>query len=256
MSPPIYAPDGSEVSEIVLPDGSTASQVIGPDGNVVFEAGPDIPDSGLLHEWDAQALSAADEDPIDPRPDQQGTLDLPATSAPSYETATNISEPAVFYDGADDEHTATGFGGTEDATITVAFVVEPLRTNVVETICRVQHGGMQVELKMDNGTWNVTFPNVGDNTGGSYAANSTYAGVFVYDGSNAILDVGDTTPINTTSSTFTSVASVRLASAGGARYANIHSHYKSIYDDAKASQTRQEIISALESKFGFTSADG
>jgi len=45
MSPPIYTPDGSEVSEIVLPDGSTASEVIGPDGNVVFEAGPDIPDS-------------------------------------------------------------------------------------------------------------------------------------------------------------------------------------------------------------------
>jgi len=47
MSPPIFNPDGSEVSEIVLPDGSTASQVIGPDGNVVFEAGPDIPDSGV-----------------------------------------------------------------------------------------------------------------------------------------------------------------------------------------------------------------
>jgi len=47
MSPPIYTPDGSEVSEIVLPDGSTASEVIGPDGNVVFEAGPDIPDSGV-----------------------------------------------------------------------------------------------------------------------------------------------------------------------------------------------------------------
>jgi len=47
MSPPIFTPDGSEVSEIVLPDGSTASQVIGPDGNVVFEAGPDIPDSGV-----------------------------------------------------------------------------------------------------------------------------------------------------------------------------------------------------------------
>jgi len=30
-----------------LPDGSTASEVIGPDGNVVFEAGPDIPDSGV-----------------------------------------------------------------------------------------------------------------------------------------------------------------------------------------------------------------
>jgi len=51
MSPPIYTPDGSEVSEIVLPDGSTASEVIGPDGNVVFEAGPDIPDS-VVENWE------------------------------------------------------------------------------------------------------------------------------------------------------------------------------------------------------------
>jgi hypothetical protein len=51
MSPPIYTPDGSEVSEIVLPDGSTASEVIGPDGNVVFEAPPDIPDESIyLHD--------------------------------------------------------------------------------------------------------------------------------------------------------------------------------------------------------------
>jgi len=50
MSPPIYTPDGSEVSEIVLPDGSTASEVIDPDGNVVFEAGPDIPDSVLAQD--------------------------------------------------------------------------------------------------------------------------------------------------------------------------------------------------------------
>jgi hypothetical protein len=47
MSPPIFTPDGSEVSEIVLPDGSTASEVIGPDGNVVFEAGAYIPDSDV-----------------------------------------------------------------------------------------------------------------------------------------------------------------------------------------------------------------
>jgi len=50
MSPPIFNPDGSEVSEIVLPDGSTASEVIDPDGNVVFEAEPDIPDSVLTQD--------------------------------------------------------------------------------------------------------------------------------------------------------------------------------------------------------------
>src|SRR6056297_552490 len=53
MSPPIYTPDGSEVTEIVLPDGSTASEVVAPDGSVVFEAGPDIPDSGIAqYEWE------------------------------------------------------------------------------------------------------------------------------------------------------------------------------------------------------------
>jgi len=58
MSPPIYTPDGSEVSEIVLPDGSTASEVIGPDGNVVFEAGPDIPDSAV-YRWQFSAGSGS-----------------------------------------------------------------------------------------------------------------------------------------------------------------------------------------------------
>jgi len=57
MSPPIYTPDGSEVSEIVLPDGSTASEVIDPDGNVVFEAGPDIPDSVVSRPEDTRSAS-------------------------------------------------------------------------------------------------------------------------------------------------------------------------------------------------------
>jgi len=74
MSPPIYTPDGSEVSEIVLPDGSTASEVIGPNGNVVFEAGPDIPDSALA-QYNAQKDSQATGG-ITTLPDQRGSLDL------------------------------------------------------------------------------------------------------------------------------------------------------------------------------------
>jgi hypothetical protein len=45
MSPPIFTPDGSEVSVIVLPDGETAREVVAPDGTVVFE--PAIPDSAI-----------------------------------------------------------------------------------------------------------------------------------------------------------------------------------------------------------------
>jgi len=89
MSPPIFTPDGSEVSEIVLPDGSTASEVIGPDGNVVFEAGGDIPDSGLLHYYDAKEISATDGDSISQLDDQQGSenlTQLTSSKQPTYRT--------------------------------------------------------------------------------------------------------------------------------------------------------------------------
>jgi len=215
-----------------------------------------IPDSGLLHEWDTQALSATDGDTIDSLPDQQGTLDLPASGAPSYETTTNISEPAVFYDGSDDRHSDSSFGGVEDGTITIAFVIEPLRTNTKETFATVNHSGIVVDLRLDNGVWNVTFPGIAENTGGTYAANSTYAGVFTYDGSTAILDIGDTTPINTSSNTNTTISTeIQIGNDDGGRNANFHSHYASIYDDGKDNQTRQDIILGLESKFGFTSAN-
>jgi hypothetical protein len=72
MSPPIYTPDGQEVTEIVLPDGSTASEVVAPDGSVVFDSGPDIPDSGLLHNYDWSAPSTTAGGVTD----QQGSADL------------------------------------------------------------------------------------------------------------------------------------------------------------------------------------
>jgi len=68
MSPPIYTPDGQEVTEIVLPDGSTASEVVAPDGSVVFEAGPDIPDKADLH----ARYDFSEEDGATPVTDQTG----------------------------------------------------------------------------------------------------------------------------------------------------------------------------------------
>jgi len=96
MSPPIYAPDGSEVSEIVLPDGSTASEVIGPDGNVVFEAGPDIPDSGVLRltfDDDSDSTTA-----IDSWNNHDGTI-----NGGTYTTTTvRQGSAALSLDGIDD----------------------------------------------------------------------------------------------------------------------------------------------------------
>jgi len=66
----------------VLPDGSTASEVIGPDGNVVFEAGPDIPDSGLLHNYDFSAGSTT-KTLVE---DQEGAGDLDTGSITEFGT--------------------------------------------------------------------------------------------------------------------------------------------------------------------------
>jgi len=100
MSPPIYTPDGSEVSEIVLPDGSTASEVIDPDGNVVFEAGPDIPDSGNLQSrLDARELSLSDQETIGSSDltdlaDSNNTVTV-ASGDPVYESSKVAGQPAI-----------------------------------------------------------------------------------------------------------------------------------------------------------------
>ena len=99
MSPPIYTPDGSEVSEIVLPDGSTASEVIGPDGNVVFEDRPDIPDSGLVHEWTTSEGSGTTIS------DSEGAADL--TSTDSWVSSNDYYDGSAFAgDGTDNNATA------------------------------------------------------------------------------------------------------------------------------------------------------
>jgi hypothetical protein len=82
------------VSEIVLPDGSTASEVIGPDGNVVFEAGPDIPDSGLEHQFNfEQSLH-----------DELTTASFVAQDGEAYSTTAAEGDYATDLDGGDDYH--------------------------------------------------------------------------------------------------------------------------------------------------------
>jgi hypothetical protein len=83
------------VSEIVLPDGSTASEVIGPDGNVVFEAGPDIPDSVVVQYRASEYTQGSSTWAADRGPDMSITGD------PQTETLQN-GEVGVRGDGTDD----------------------------------------------------------------------------------------------------------------------------------------------------------
>jgi len=105
MSPPIYTPDGSEVSEIVLPDGSTASEVIGPDGNIVFEAGPDIPDSVV-----AQYRF---EDQTDPTSDAVGSNDASLFDDAGFNTS-NPRCGSVVLDTTDGSSGTVGRVGSQN----------------------------------------------------------------------------------------------------------------------------------------------
>jgi hypothetical protein len=93
MSPPIFTPDGNEVSEIVLPDGSIASEVVAPDGSVVFE-GPDIPDSVTNH-------YPTDEGSGTNLTDNEGTIDGTIEGA-TWQTGAGTNDTFLLYDGTND----------------------------------------------------------------------------------------------------------------------------------------------------------
>jgi hypothetical protein len=94
MSPPIFTPDGSEVSEIVLPDGERASEVVAPDGSVVFE-GPLA--GGAVYQWNPATFSTGDSTWTD---DLQGEV-MDITGNPQSVTLAN-GNPGIQGDGNDD----------------------------------------------------------------------------------------------------------------------------------------------------------
>jgi len=161
MSPPIYTPDGSEVSEIVLPDGSTASEVIGPDGNVVFEAGSDIPDSENLHESYISAdQPEADEEVVDPFVGQQNGYDAAATGDPTMKIDNFNNNPAAFLDGADDHWvTPSGFGSLSQPFTVYAVVdfssgasLSDTRYTIIDQSSNTTSGNRTI-MRWDEGNW-------------------------------------------------------------------------------------------------------
>jgi len=125
MSPPIYTPDGSEVTEIVLPDGSTASEVVAPDGSVVFDAGPDIPDS-VVAQYDArEEASVGDISTID---DLIGSFGL-SGSASVIESGIDGQQTYRFNGSETMEHDQTIATDDPFAFVFVAQQQEPADSN-------------------------------------------------------------------------------------------------------------------------------
>jgi hypothetical protein len=127
MSPPIFTPDGSEVSEIVLPDGSIASEVVAPDGSVVFE-GPDIPDSAI-HRWKLDDSS--------PFEDSIGSADATNNGTVQVAGSSYQGGAARDADGTNDwiDHTTLGsFGSSMGSGFAVGLTVETTATGSFGTI--------------------------------------------------------------------------------------------------------------------------
>lgn len=61
-----------------------------------------IPDSGLVHRYDATELSLNDGDLVSTWPDIEGADDLTAGTAPTYKTSIIGGNPVVRHDGVDD----------------------------------------------------------------------------------------------------------------------------------------------------------
>jgi len=80
----------------MAPIGGARSGIVG--------VGDAIPDSGLLHEYDATSLSATDGGTISTFFDGAGSADLSATGAPTYQANALNGNPVVRYDGTDDFH--------------------------------------------------------------------------------------------------------------------------------------------------------
>jgi hypothetical protein len=97
MSPPIYTPDGQEVTEIVLPDGSTASEVVAPDGSVVFADIPDI----VGHQYISTDTTESDGQTVDQWSDGVGSVKLTAVGDPTLNSDGLNGNDSITLDGND-----------------------------------------------------------------------------------------------------------------------------------------------------------
>jgi hypothetical protein len=96
MSPPIREGSGSSIGSIRLGDGSEISEVRTGAGDVLFSAGPNIPDSGLLHYFNiSESASTTSVD------DLQGSMNLTG-NASSIEPDDIDGHDILRFDGVDD----------------------------------------------------------------------------------------------------------------------------------------------------------
>ena len=216
----------------------------------------DIPDSGLVHDYDVMEQSTSDTSVL---VDQVGNLDLTG-NASGVSSGIN-GNPSFEYDGLDDDHDTDNNGwvigsGNE---YTVAIVFEPLSFNEDQTffsnstrdpnddrLYNYREGSSQDHLWVHAGEKAIG--------SGSLSAEPTIT-IGSYDGSTLQVDVNNSNIIDESADIEGESGDERNASIGNEfgrdRYANMYFgrllHYNEYYD----SSSRSEIYSGLASQWGF-----
>jgi len=243
----------------VLPDGSTASQVIGPDGNVVFEAGPDIPDEENL-----QFRYAADSGVLDPNGDPAAVgdtaetiedltdngFDLSANGAPELrETSGGLRY--LFYDGDDDYHShSQSLGVTQPAETWLVAELETADGSRQDIITGDTSGGTDAFLTfVQNGVFKIYS---GTNVlGGSEDTDRHIIGGIFDGGSSAIDFDGSEVSTGDVGSRDLDNSFYVGANGGGGNAANVRVHEILGYVNRDDSR-RSDLRSYLSDKWGVT----
>jgi len=248
MIPPTSI-DGTDITGATI-DG-TDVQEITVDGDTVFAAVPDIPQSGLVHQYIAGNISGADGDPVTNWADEKGSADLSTGDAPTLKTGANgINNNAVVrFDGINNLLTTGTTGYTtisEPYTFIIIFQYLSTSGNT-----RVLDGGTSTRHlfggRFDENDWIIR---QGNNVQGGSPDGLPHIATIRYDtGSGDILRIDGTQVVSGNAGDRNNNGITLGADASGSNYANVDVAEVLLYEDALTTSERDNVELALSSKY-------
>jgi len=241
MSPPIDI-DGSEIQEATI-DGQDVKEIT-IDGQQAAEF-IDIPDSAVA-QYDATAISATDGNPLSSWSDQISGNDLSAVNAPTFRNSAINGNPAVEFDGSDDEMTAAI--GRFSQPITYGLVYRLKSTSSTNNIVTRQSGSLQYRPTANN-----DFNHFDGNTGfiGGTPTTNNEIGFLIWDASNTEQYVnGSQISLSSGSTSPTDLVDLRVGTSAFDEFLDGFIGEIIIYDDRLTNSERTEEENRLSNKFG------
>jgi len=251
MIPPTSI-DGTDITGATI-DG-TDVQEITVDGDVVFSAAPQIPVSGLLHDYDATQESYTDGATGETFNDQKGANDGVATGT-TFRTSGLNGNPSFEYDGSNDRHTLNriSLGSGDEATVAAVVDVDAIQLQAIFANNSEVGSTRGFWVGIDpNGKWTAQFPAGSANLIGAAASSGTAIVLFSTDGNDGFLEVDGiveasaSISINNSNKQNAFIGTLRpgtgqfIGQIGQVLY----------YDEFKNSSERSDIYSGLANKWG------